>query len=98
MNQENSQTKRAYGGRPLWQWILIYAVVGGLVYAGIYYFMAGRSASGYGQPTKASAQTSAPAQAQMQQPAQTPMQQPAQTRMQQPAQTPMQQSSSSYHW
>lgn len=27
-----------YGKRPLWQWILIYVVIGGIVYAGIYYF------------------------------------------------------------
>lgn len=27
----------AYGKRPLWQWILIYVVVGGVIYALIYY-------------------------------------------------------------
>lgn len=27
-----------YGKRPLWQWILIYVVIGGIIYAGIYYF------------------------------------------------------------
>ncbi len=27
-----------YGKRPLWQWVLIYLVVGGLIYAAIYYF------------------------------------------------------------
>lgn len=26
-----------YGKRPLWQWIIIYLIIGGLVYAGIYY-------------------------------------------------------------
>lgn len=30
--------KGGYGKRPLWQWILIYFIVGGIVYAGIYYF------------------------------------------------------------
>lgn len=30
--------KGGYGKRPLWQWILIYVVVGGIIYAGIYYF------------------------------------------------------------
>lgn len=32
----------AYGGytkRPVWQWILIYLIVGGIVYGGIYYFV-----------------------------------------------------------
>lgn len=27
----------SYGKRPLWQWILIYAVVGGLIYAAVYF-------------------------------------------------------------
>lgn len=27
-----------YGKRPLWQWILLYVVIGGVVYALIYYF------------------------------------------------------------
>lgn len=30
---------KGYGKRPLWQWVLIYAVIGGIVYAGIYYFV-----------------------------------------------------------
>ncbi len=31
-----------YGQRPRWQWVLIYVVVGAIVYAGIYYlFFAG---------------------------------------------------------
>lgn len=29
---------KGYGKRPLWQWIVIYAIVGGIVYYGIYYF------------------------------------------------------------
>ncbi len=29
----------AYGKRPLWQWILIYLVVGGLIYWFVYYFV-----------------------------------------------------------
>lgn len=27
-----------YGKRPLWQWILIYLVIGAVVYGAIYYF------------------------------------------------------------
>jgi hypothetical protein len=36
-----------YGKRPLWQWILIYVVIGGVVYAGIYYFMFAKNSGGY---------------------------------------------------
>ena len=28
-----------YGKRSLWQWIIIYAIIGGLIYAAIYYFV-----------------------------------------------------------
>lgn len=28
-----------YGKRPLWQWVLIYLIVGGIVYGLIYYFV-----------------------------------------------------------
>lgn len=31
--------KYGYGKRPLWQWIVIYLIIGGLVYAAIYYFV-----------------------------------------------------------
>jgi hypothetical protein len=27
-----------YGKRPLWQWILLYVVIGAVVYGAIYYF------------------------------------------------------------
>lgn len=29
---------KGYGKRPLWQWIVIYLVAGGIIYYGIYYF------------------------------------------------------------
>lgn len=29
----------SYGKRPMWQWILIYLVIGGLIYFAIYYFV-----------------------------------------------------------
>jgi len=45
---------KGYGKRPLWQWIVIYAVIGGIVYAGIYYFViakkGGYSSSSSTQP------------------------------------------------
>jgi len=31
-----SNTQNGYGKRPLWQWILLYAIVGGLLYWAIY--------------------------------------------------------------
>ncbi len=34
-----------YGKRPLWQWILIYVVIGGIIYAVIYFVLAGRGAA-----------------------------------------------------
>ncbi len=36
-----------YGKRPMWQWILIYAVVGGIIYFLIYYFVFANK-GGYG--------------------------------------------------
>lgn len=29
---------KGYGKRPLWQWILLYVIIGGIIYAGVYYF------------------------------------------------------------
>lgn len=28
-----------YSKRPLWQWVVIYLIIGGVVYAAIYYFV-----------------------------------------------------------
>jgi hypothetical protein len=28
----------AYGKRPMWQWILLYILIGGLLYYAVYYF------------------------------------------------------------
>lgn len=37
---ESSQNQNyGYGKRPLWQWILIYVVIGGILYGLIYYFV-----------------------------------------------------------
>lgn len=44
---------KGYGKRPLWQWILIYAVVGGIIYAAIYYFFLNKG-GGYSLPSGAS--------------------------------------------
>lgn len=38
-----------YGKRPLWQWVIIYLVIGGIIYAGIYYFFLSKK-GGYTPP------------------------------------------------
>ncbi len=43
--QEYQTPKKGYGKRPLWQWILIYVVVGGIIYAAIYYFVIAKNGS-----------------------------------------------------
>lgn len=45
-----------YGKRPLWQWILIYVVIGGVVYAAIYYFILGKG-GGYNYSPGGSSQS-----------------------------------------
>lgn len=37
--EEKSQNKPAYGKRPLWQWIVIYIIIGAIVYGLIYFFV-----------------------------------------------------------
>lgn len=37
----------SYGRRPMWQWVLIYLLVGGLVYWLIYYFVFAKNGTGY---------------------------------------------------
>ncbi len=38
MDEENKKTE-GYGKRPLWQWLLLYAVVAVVVYGLFYYFV-----------------------------------------------------------
>ena len=49
MAEENNQPKnqKGYGKRPMWQWILIYIVVGAVVYGLIYYLFLNGSNSPY---------------------------------------------------
>ncbi len=35
---DTTEKQSGYGKRPLWQWVVIYLVVGGIIYAGVYYF------------------------------------------------------------
>jgi len=36
-----------YGKRPLWQWVVLYLVVGAIVYGLIYYFVLAKKGGGY---------------------------------------------------
>ena len=48
-------SKGSYNKRPMWQWILIYFVIGGIIYAGIYYaFMKPKGGYNYPSTTKSS--------------------------------------------
>lgn len=43
----NNKSSYGYGKRPLWQWIVIYLVIGAIVYGLIYYFVIAKK-GGYG--------------------------------------------------
>ncbi len=61
-NSENDHTKTSstYGKRPLWQWLVVYVVIGGLVYGLVYYVVMGRKSG-----SNSLSQTSSPATQQM---------------------------------
>jgi len=40
-----AEEKSGYGKRPLWQWILMYLIVGGVIYGVIYFILAGQGVS-----------------------------------------------------
>lgn len=42
-----------YGKRPLWQWIIIYAVIAVVVYGVVYYFIIAKKSIGTGGATTA---------------------------------------------
>ena len=56
MNTQQKQSLNGYGKRPLWQWIIFYVIVGGLIYALIYYFIIAKH-GGYGSTTYRSPST-----------------------------------------
>lgn len=56
MAEENTPTtSNNYGKRPLWQWILIYLIIGGIIYYAVYYF-AFANKGGYSNNTSAQPQ------------------------------------------
>lgn len=57
MNQTVEQ-KGSYGKRPLWQWIVIYVIIGGIIYAGVYYFFLAKIGGyNYNQPGQSQTQS-----------------------------------------
>ena len=47
-------SKTGYGKRPLWQWILLYVVIGAVVYGAMYYFVFAKK-DGYGSSSGSTA-------------------------------------------
>jgi len=48
MAEETEIQKSGYGKKPLWQWIVIYLIIGAIVYGAIYYFVFANKGGGYG--------------------------------------------------
>ena len=42
---ESENKSKGYGKRPLWQWIVLYVIIGGLIYYGLYYYLDHRHSS-----------------------------------------------------
>lgn len=50
--------KYSYGKKPLWQWVVIYLIIGAIVYAAIYYFViAKRGGVSYSLPGQSTQQS-----------------------------------------
>jgi hypothetical protein len=50
--------KSAYSKRPLWQWILLYVIIGGIIYAAIYFiFLKPKGGYNYGSGSNSSQQS-----------------------------------------
>lgn len=57
MNDQPGPQGKGYGKRPLWQWIVIYVVIGGIVYGAVYYFAIAKK-GGYGTTNSGNQNTS----------------------------------------
>jgi hypothetical protein len=44
---EEEKKQDGYGKRPLWQWVLLYIVIGVVIYGAVYYFVLGKNSKGY---------------------------------------------------
>lgn len=47
MAEEDTASTNSYRKRPLWQWVLLYAVVAIILYGAFYYFVLSKNGSGY---------------------------------------------------
>lgn len=36
-NYSSAPNQNSYGKRPLWQWVILYLIIGGIIYALLYY-------------------------------------------------------------
>jgi len=54
-----TEEKKGYGKRPLWQWILLYVVIGAIVYGLVYYFFFAKN-GGYNYNSGSSPSNTAP--------------------------------------
>ncbi len=43
--QPTAPKKGGYGKRPMWQWIVLYVIIGGILYAGVAYWYVNRQSS-----------------------------------------------------
>lgn len=57
-----------YNKRPIWQWVIIYLVIGGIIYGGIYYFFLAKN-GGYNSNQSGQYQTQQPTSQQQASPA-----------------------------
>jgi hypothetical protein len=39
MDPAKMPSNSGYGKRPLWQWVLLYIIIGGVIYGLVYYFV-----------------------------------------------------------
>ncbi len=59
MEETAESSSGGYSKRPLWQWLVIYVILGAIIYGGIYYFFLGnkgynynKSSSNYSYPSQ----------------------------------------------
>lgn len=54
---ENEEKKYNYGKRPLWQWLIVYAVVAVILYGLVYYFVLAKHSSNYSMSSSSTMKT-----------------------------------------
>lgn len=59
MDNYDKDSNKGYGKRPLWQWVLIYLIIGGVIYGAVYYFFLAKK-GGYSSGSNVPQQQSQP--------------------------------------